>query len=54
MIGGSAGFITMMAFEVDAPPISRSAALVVTVNSSIFARVPGPAESEAIVETISA
>jgi hypothetical protein len=52
--GGSAGLSTMMALAVSAPPTSTSAALVVSVNSSMFARVPGPADREAIDATASA
>ncbi len=54
MIGGSAGLRTMIAFPVPAPPTSSSAFEVVLVNSSMFCRVPGPADTEATVETISA
>ena len=52
--GGSAGFRTMIAFPRCAPPIASTAAAVVLVNSSMLARVPGPADFEATVATISA
>lgn len=54
IIGGSAGFKMMIAFPLAAPPISRTPALVVLVNSSILARVPGPADAEDTDATISA
>ena len=54
MMGGSAGFRTMMAFPSSAPPTSSRPAAVVWVNSSMFCRVPGPALFEAMVATISA
>src|SRR5665213_2281596 len=52
--GGSAGLRTMIALPRRAPPSSTMARLVVSVNSSMFARVPGPADFEAIEATISA
>jgi hypothetical protein len=52
--GGSAGLRTMIALPRSAPPISAMARLVVSVNSSMFARVPGPALFDAIEATISA
>ena len=44
----------MIALPLAAPPISSSARAVVRVNSSMFCRVPGPADRDATVETISA
>jgi hypothetical protein len=52
--GGSAGFRTMIALPRAAPPTLSMAAAVVSVNSSMLARVPGPAEREAMDATISA
>jgi hypothetical protein len=52
--GGSAGFSTMIALPRAAPPTASIAAAVVSVNSSMLARVPGPAERDAIEATISA
>ncbi|MNY46877.1 hypothetical protein D3C86_1820980 [compost metagenome] len=52
--GGSAGLSTMMALPRAAPPTEHSAWLVVSVNSSILARVPGPADLLEIDATISA
>ena len=52
--GGSAGLSTMIALPRAAPPTVRMAAAVVSVNSSMFARVPGPADFDAIDATISA
>ena len=54
MIGGSAGFRMMIALASPAPPIGSRLRAVAVVNSSMFCRVPGPAERDAIVETISA
>src|SRR5260370_31129203 len=54
MIGGSAGFSTMIALPRRAPPTISRAREVVCVNSSMLARVPGPADLLAIEETISA
>jgi hypothetical protein len=51
--GGSAGFKMMIALPRVAPPTSQIAWLVVSVNSSILARVPGPALLEEIEATIS-
>jgi hypothetical protein len=44
----------MIALPRTAPPTSSSARAVVSVNSSMFARVPGPADLDAIDDTISA
>ena len=52
--GGSAGLRIMTALPSSAPPTSQMAREVVSVNSSIFARVPGPADLEEIEATISA
>ncbi|MNE45369.1 hypothetical protein D3C80_1396500 [compost metagenome] len=52
--GGSAGFMTMIALPLAAPPITSMAWVVVSVNSSMLARVPGPADLLAIEATISA
>src|SRR2546426_12210927 len=43
-MGGSAGLRMMIAFPCCAPPITARAVDVVSVNSSIFCLVPGPAE----------
>ena len=51
--GGSAGLRMMIALPRSAPPTLSIALAVVSVNSSMLARVPGPAELEAIVATIS-
>src|SRR6476620_8028332 len=53
-IGGSAGFRMMIALPFFAPPIVSMPRLVVIVNSSMFARVPGPADGDATLATISA
>src|SRR5438128_885351 len=53
-MGGSAGLKMQMALPLAAPPTCSRERAVVRVNSSTFWRVPGPAESEATVETISA
>ena len=53
-IGGSAGFKTIIALPWAARPIFSKPRAVVSVNSSIFCRVPGPALLLAIVATISA
>src|SRR5690625_2969741 len=53
MIGGSAGFKMMIAFPLAAPPITSIPLLVVLVNSSILALVPGPALLLDTVATIS-
>src|SRR3984957_14176755 len=54
IIGGSTGFRMMTALPRCAPPTRSMARAVVVVNSSMFARVPGPADFEAIEATISA
>src|SRR5699024_282795 len=54
IMGGSAGLRMMMALPRSAPPTSSMASLVVSVNSSMLARVPGPADSEETDATISA
>src|SRR6202044_1033810 len=54
IIGGSTGLISTIALPWAAPPTSRRALAVVWVNSSMLARVPGPAERDAIEATISA
>ena len=54
MSGGSAGFRMMMALPRVAPPMTSTARAVVRVNSSMLDRVPGPAEADATVATISA
>src|ERR1700722_13648707 len=54
IIGGSAGFRMMIALPRLAPPITSTPLLVVLVNSSMFARVPGPADAEDTDATISA
>src|SRR5690606_29270632 len=54
IIGGSTGFRMMIALPRAAPPIFSMARAVVWVNSSMLARVPGPAERDAIDATISA
>ena len=51
--GGSAGFSTIMALPFSAPPTTSIAFDVVSVNSSILARVPGPALLLAMDATIS-
>ena len=51
--GGSAGFSTMIALPRSAPPTTSMARAVVSVNSSMLARVPGPADLDAIDATIS-
>jgi len=54
IIGGDTGFRMMIALPRSAPPIVVTACAVVSVNSSMLARVPGPAEREAMEATISA
>ena len=54
IIGGSAGLRMMIALPRSAPPIVSTPAAVVRVNSSMLARVPGPADLDATVATISA
>ena len=49
MSGGSAGLRTIIAFPLVAPPTFSIARAVVCVNSSILARVPGPADLLAIL-----
>ena len=44
----------MIALASPAPPIVSSPRAVAEVNSSMFWRVPGPAERDATVETVSA
>ena len=51
--GGSAELRMMIALPRSAPPSSQIAFEVVSVNSSILARVPGPADFEEIEATIS-
>ena len=43
-----------MAFACGAPPIVSRPRAVAAVNSSMFWRVPGPAEREETVDTVSA
>src|SRR5919198_5778911 len=52
--GGSAGLRMITALPRLVPPTDSIAADVVSVNSSMLARVPGPADFEAIDATISA
>ncbi len=52
--GGSAGFRMMIALPRLAPPTDTIALDVVSVNSSMLERVPGPADFDAIEATISA
>ena len=54
IIGGETGFRMMIALPRSAPPTASMACAVVSVNSSILALVPGPAEREAMEATISA
>ena len=54
IIGGSTGFRMMTALPRSAPPTRSIALAVVVVNSSMLARVPGPAERDAIEAMISA
>jgi acetaldehyde/propanal dehydrogenase len=51
--GGSAGLRMMMALPFFAPPTFSTALAVVRVNSSMFLRVPGPADLLDTVATIS-
>ena len=53
-MAGSAGLRMMIALPRLAPPTDSIALAVVSVNSSMLARVPGPADLEAIEATISA
>ena len=52
--GGSAGLSTMIALPRRAPPTVSIARAVVSVNSSMLALVPGPADRDEIDATISA
>src|SRR5918999_5471848 len=54
IIGGSAGLRMMIALPRSAPPIVSTPDAVVRVNSSMFARVPGPADTDDTEATISA
>ena len=54
IIGGSTGFRMMIALPRAAPADLLDGLAVVSVNSSMLARVPGPAEREAADATISA
>ena len=54
IIGGSAGLRMMIALPRAAPPIVSTPDAVVRVNSSMLARVPGPAETDETEATISA
>jgi len=54
IIGGFTGLRMMIALPLPAPPTSSMPRRVVLVNSSMFARVPGPAERDEIDATISA
>ncbi len=54
IIGGSAGLRMMIALPCSAPPIVSTPRAVVRVNSSMLARVPGPADTEETLATISA
>src|ERR1700750_3499710 len=54
IIGGSTGLSTMIALPRCAPRTVSMARDVGWVNSSMFARVPGPAERDATDATISA
>src|ERR1700756_4422833 len=54
IIGGSTGLRTMIAFPRTAPPTTSMARDVGWVNSSMLARVPGPADLDATEATISA
>src|SRR6478609_10739936 len=54
IIGGSAGLRMMIALPCAAPPIVSTPADVVRVNSSMLARVPGPADMDETEATISA
>src|SRR6185312_12746225 len=54
IIGGSAGLRMMIALPRVAPPMTSMPRLVVLVNSSMLARVPGPADAEDTDATISA
>src|SRR3546814_15544114 len=54
IMGGSAGLRMIIALPCAAPPTASIARAVVRVNSSILARVPGPAERDETEATISA
>ena len=54
IIGGSTGLRMMIALPRGAPPTVSTALDVVWVNSSMLARVPGPADLDATDATISA
>ena len=54
IIGGSAGFRMMIALPRSAPPMVSTPRRVVLVNSSMLARVPGPADTDDTDATISA
>src|SRR6202020_2722078 len=54
IMGGLTGLRMMIGLPRSARPTSSMARAVVTVNSSMLARVPGPAERDAIEATISA
>ena len=54
IIGGSAGLRMMIALPCSAPPIVSTPRAVVRVNSSMLARVPGPADTDETLATISA
>ena len=53
-MAGSAGLRMITALPRRAPPTDSIALAVVSVNSSMLARVPGPADFDAIEATISA
>src|SRR5690606_31389738 len=54
IIGGSIGLMMMIALPRAAPPTTSSPVAVVSVNSSLLARVPGPADRDDTEATISA
>src|ERR1700733_15900957 len=54
IMAGAAGVRVRAALPRRAPPTDSIALAVVSVNSSMLARVPGPADLEAIEATISA
>src|SRR4051794_26609367 len=54
IMGGSAGLRMMIALPRSPPPIDSTPAAVVRVNSSMLARVPGPADTDDTEATISA
>ena len=53
-VGDDYGAVEMIALPLVAPPMTSMALLVVSVNSSMLARVPGPADLLAMEATISA